>query len=126
MTSRKHKGFIYPLGRKPIEVEFNATLHSPDVMFESPPCQHFALPSDLHASRTPDTTSEPGYPGPVSSPKPSGRNIPEAQRGDERVVIRSQRGTKERLAELMARGEFAKLGDLFAAALDALERELEK
>lgn len=75
---------------------------------------------------TADTAAKPGYPDPVSSPKPSGRNIPEAQRGDERVVIRSPRGTKTRLSELMARGGFAKLGDLFTAALDALERELEK
>jgi hypothetical protein len=73
-----------------------------------------------------DTTTDPGYPALVSSPKPSGRNIPEAQRGDERIVIRSPRGTKARLVELMARGGFAKLGDLFTTALDALERELEK
>lgn len=73
-----------------------------------------------------DTTHDPGYPALVSSPKPSGRNIPEAQRGDERIVIRSPRGTKGRLVELMARGGFAKLGDLFTTALDALEATLPK
>lgn len=69
-----------------------------------------------------DTTAKTGYARSVSSPKPSGRNISEAQRGDERVVIRARPGTKARIAELMARRGYAKLGDVLEAALVALEK----
>jgi hypothetical protein len=118
---------VFAGGRKVTEIDVTVT--APLAYFDSPPAQHFALPVQAVEPRealAADTTSDPGYPALVSSPKPSGRNIPEAQRGDERIVIRSPRGTKDRLAELMAKGRYAKLGDLLLAALDALEATLPK
>lgn len=65
------------------------------------------------------------YPGRMEK-RPSGKNIPETQRGDERVIIRARPGTKARISSLMARGGYAKLGDVLEAALEALEKEPEK